>query len=91
MEYVTQTKESLKKALDTTKPKMVIILNLFMRMFEEVIAEYEGEVIVISPVELLPAPVRKLVHAKMKIKKVRLSNVTSYKTLLKGNGKKVSV
>lgn len=91
MEYVTQTKESLKKSLDAIKPKMVIILNLFMHIYEEVIEEYEGETIVISPVEMLSAPVRMMVHAKMKIKKSLPDNAKSYKAFVNGKGTKATV
>ncbi|MBQ3027602.1 MAG: long-chain fatty acid--CoA ligase, partial [Lachnospiraceae bacterium] len=40
---------------------------------------------------LLSAPVRMLVHAKMKIAKTHFRNVMSYKTFITGKGKKVSI
>lgn len=53
MEYVTQPEELLLQSLNNVKPKMIIILSLFIESFKNAINEYGEKTLVLSPVDTL--------------------------------------
>lgn len=82
-EYVTQSSSSLRDSLNSIKPKMVIVLNVFLKAYYDVLAGYAGTILVLSPVEILSAPVRFLIHSKLGIPKKIPENSISYASFIR--------
>ena len=91
LELVTQTPDNLRNAIRQVKPKIIVVLNLFVKGFWDVLSEFTGKIVCISPVEFLPSPIRKLIHKKLKITSELPKNAVTYSRFCLGPTEKHSV
>lgn len=92
MEYVTQPKDMLYQSLLKIKPKLIVILNLFLSAFDSVLRKYDEKVLVLSPLDSLPFISRVIGRKKMDIKmQLPKELVVDFRTFIAGKRQKFEV
>lgn len=82
-EYVTQPPSGLLDSLDALKPKMVIVLNVFLNAYRDVLMDFPGKILVLSPIETAPLPIRFFVHKKLGVPRQLPGNALNYADFIK--------